>query len=106
VCYLGSIVARPKLKGIGGGILQPVTRAVNKIAAVKFGYMRERLVKRSVGSYRREMIMITKNLNDRENPQGRLEIMLSLRKDNKQKGLNNVNLLRFHGKILRNHQKI
>ena len=35
--------------------------------------MRERLVKRSVGSYRREMIMITKNLNDRENPQGRLE---------------------------------
>ena len=35
--------------------------------------MRERLVKRSVGSYRREMIMITKNLNDRENPQGRLK---------------------------------
>ena len=28
VCYLGSIAARPKLKGIGGGILQPVTRAV------------------------------------------------------------------------------
>ena len=28
VSYLGSIVARPKLKGIGGGVLQGVTRAV------------------------------------------------------------------------------
>ena len=28
VCYLGSIVARPKLKGIGGETLQRVTRAV------------------------------------------------------------------------------
>ncbi len=28
VSYLGSIAARPKLKGIGGGALQPVTRAV------------------------------------------------------------------------------
>ena len=28
VSYLGSIVARPKLKGIGGGALQRVTRAV------------------------------------------------------------------------------
>lgn len=35
--------------------------------------MRERLVKLSVGSYRREMITITKNLKDRDNPQGRLE---------------------------------
>ena len=28
MCYLGSIVARPKLKGIGGGVLQRVTRTV------------------------------------------------------------------------------
>ena len=57
MCYLGSIVARPKLKGIGGGVLQRVTRAVNYIAALKFGYLRERLVKLLVGSYRREMII-------------------------------------------------
>ena len=35
--------------------------------------MRENLVRHSVGRYCREMIRITKNLNDRENPQGRLE---------------------------------
>jgi len=35
--------------------------------------MRERLVRRLVGYYFRERIANPKNLNDRENPQGRLE---------------------------------
>ena len=35
--------------------------------------MREHLVKSLVGFYRREMIAKTKNLKNRENPQGRLE---------------------------------
>ena len=73
--YLGSIVARPKLKGIGGETLQRVTRAVNKIAAVKFGYMLERLVRHSVGFYFREKIANPENLNDRDNQQERLELV-------------------------------
>ena len=60
MCYLGSIVARPKLKGIGGGILQRVTRAVNYIAALKFGYMRERLAKLSVVNYFSDGIIVLK----------------------------------------------
>ena len=36
--------------------------------------MRETLVKHSVGYYRREMIANPKNLNDRDNPQERLEL--------------------------------
>ena len=39
----------------------------------KSSYMRESLVKSLVGFYRREMIAKTKNLKNRENPQGRLE---------------------------------
>lgn len=36
--------------------------------------MRETLVKHSVGYYRREMVANPKNLNDRDNPQERLEL--------------------------------
>ena len=43
MCYLGSIVARPKLKGIGGGVLQRVTRTVRHKILTDFKLSRTKI---------------------------------------------------------------
>ena len=73
VCYLGSIVARPKLKGIGGETLQRVTRAVN-ISCTKIWLYAGNSRLRLLVLVDKVKFVVSKNPKDRDNPHERLEL--------------------------------